>query len=165
MVRRRLIFAAGAMLVAAGCGERSRSSTQSRAQPLMSSPTTAAQIDSRSVTMETPRAIDLVRHARATFTTTNASGQGQPVLGASHATSFVADGSMLRALAKKADPRAPIVRLPKLADGALTVDSGEMHVEVRPIGFAPRGIEWGDRIAIYADVEPGVHAFRRVVSD
>ncbi|MEO7091696.1 MAG: kelch repeat-containing protein [Polyangiales bacterium] len=57
------------------------------------------------------------------------------------------------------------VYMPATAAGALVVQSAGVQVTVTPRGFADVGVEWAERLAVYPDVSPGVHAFRRPAYD
>jgi MYXO-CTERM domain-containing protein len=74
-------------------------------------------------------------------------------------------GLMAMVDAPRFKERQASVVMPKSAAGALVVESAGMQVTVTPRGFADTPIEWADRLAVYPDVTPGVHAFRRPAYD
>lgn len=57
------------------------------------------------------------------------------------------------------------VHLPLLANGALRVSAGRLGVEVRPRALAGSPLEWGDGVAVFADVGDGTHLLRHVDGD
>ena len=57
------------------------------------------------------------------------------------------------------------VFMPATARGALVVESSGVQVSVTPKDFADVSVEWAQRLAVYPDVAPGVHAFRRAAFD
>ena len=76
-----------------------------------------------------------------------------------------AGGFRPRAAASKAASPSLTAILPPLADGSLAVEAEGMRVRVTPRGFARSAIQWAQNVAVYPDVAPGVHAFRRTTGD
>ncbi|MGZ3417288.1 MAG: Kelch repeat-containing protein [Polyangiales bacterium] len=88
---------------------------------------------------------------------------------AAHASLFTAADAGLHTdgVAVVASPTGPrsaetrvSVRLPKVSDGALSVEAGAMRVEVKPRGFKARPVEWSENVAIYPDVAPSIDVYR-----
>ena len=77
---------------------------------------------------------------------------------------FTTDGSVVHAVPLPTHRREPSMRvaLPRTADGAMSIESAGVSVSVKPQGFAASPLDWSNKVAVYADVAEGVHAFRRV---
>ncbi len=58
-----------------------------------------------------------------------------------------------------------LVHTPTTAAGTLDVESRGLRVSVTPRALADVKVEWAERMAVYPDVQEGVHAFRRVAWD
>lgn len=132
-------------------------------------PTPAPTAESAVVLASTPGAEALLAHARAAYRVT-VDGVARPVLGEASLGATTTDGRTIHARpsgvrARGATKVAAVdVLLPKLADGAIEVRStaSDLAVRVRPLGFAPRPVEWSEHVAVHAAVAPGVDAFRVV---
>ncbi len=155
---RRVRVGLGALLalVSVGCsrGEQTPGSASEESAPIAHAGETPFQAST------TPRGAELLERARATF------ARALPELRlplAAHVASFTTDGRSIGAVPEsRFDVEPARVRLPKLADGALAVEAGAMRLEVRPLAFAASPAEWSEHVAVYPDVQSGVHAFRVV---
>jgi hypothetical protein len=64
-------------------------------------------------------------------------------------------------IAPRAQRAAIAVSAPATADGELRIEADGVRAALTPLAFASSAVEWSQMVAIYPDVQPGVHAFRR----
>ncbi|GAC1351255.1 MAG: hypothetical protein NVSMB1_02520 [Polyangiales bacterium] len=170
MILRRLAESAAIFILPAAFAacERSvggRAAAGTDPLPVAKGDTPQGSQTSPQVVASTPRGVALLADARALFVGlhTEASLQ-RPVL-RSDVDGFVADGALLRALIPSQNGREPIVRLPRSAEGFLSIESTGVQATVRPLGFAASVAEWAEHVAVYPNVAEHTHEFRRVSSD
>jgi len=115
----------------------------------------------------TPRGGQLLREAHERFhLAASKKHRRAPILTPSAVDGFRRVGESFVGVAQAPRRMAPSseVSLPAFADGEATITSGGMSVAIRPrVGHS--AIEWAQRIAIHASVEPGVTLFRRIDGD
>ncbi|GAC1351429.1 MAG: hypothetical protein NVSMB1_04380 [Polyangiales bacterium] len=98
-------------------------------------------------------------------------GQAFSLLLPSEVDSLRAEGRSIRAISSAARFQAETIQvlLPRSFDRALSVASDGMGVSVTPhhVSAASESVavEWAQHIAVYPEVESGVHAFRRITND